>query len=78
MWEARLLNQLKRKAELAERDSSPSSRKRQQKQSNDIRNSEQSNESNDERGEDVLPRMRNPLTTTAAKFVTDPQGRRRE
>ncbi|CAH0052334.1 unnamed protein product [Clonostachys solani] len=72
-----LLNQLKRKAELVERDSSPSSRKRQQKEPNDIRNCEQSNESNDERGEDALPRMRNPLTTTAAKFVTDPQGRRR-
>ncbi|CAH0024899.1 unnamed protein product [Clonostachys rhizophaga] len=77
MSETRLLNQLKRKAELAERDSSPSSRKRKQKESNDTRNCEQYNESNDERGEDILPRMRNPLTTTAAKFVTDPQGRRR-
>ncbi|CAI6099075.1 unnamed protein product, partial [Clonostachys chloroleuca] len=73
---ARLLNQLKRKVELAERDSSPSSRKRKQKESNDTRNCEQYIESNDERGEDILPRMRNPLTTTAAKFVTDPQGRR--
>ncbi|KAK7224652.1 hypothetical protein V2G26_012655 [Clonostachys chloroleuca] len=72
-----LLNQLKRKVELAERDSSPSSRKRKQKESNDTRNCEQYIESNDERGEDILPRMRNPLTTTAAKFVTDPQGRRR-